>query len=78
MNFLKTSAMLALASAPVIVQRTFSSAPPNPLEKVNWSHLPIASRAPERVPNWPNRASYRAQVRNARRRRNIQKRGGAQ
>jgi hypothetical protein len=30
------------------------------------------------VMRWPDRASYRTQVRNARRRRNIQKRGGAQ
>jgi hypothetical protein len=29
------------------------------------------------IPRWPHRASYRAQVRNARRRRNIQKREGA-
>ena len=29
------------------------------------------------VPRWPYRASYRAQVRDARRRRNVAKRGGA-
>jgi hypothetical protein len=39
----------------------------------NFPHDDNISRKP--VPRWPHRASYRTQVRNARRRRNIEKRG---
>ena len=39
--------------------------------------LPKVSPTYSRIPDWPDRQSYRGQVRAARRRRDAQKRGGA-
>lgn len=39
--------------------------------------IDIGNISTKPVPRWPERASYRTQIRDARRRRNVQKRGGA-
>jgi hypothetical protein len=56
---------------PFLISSPFMSYPWDPIP--NFPHDDNISRKP--VPRWPHRASYRTQVRNARRRRNIEKRG---
>lgn len=72
------TAALSLAAAVGLRRHPTSSAASiiNSEPDFPW-HLPFASRVADPIPNWPHRQSYRSQVRDARRRRNVQKRGGA-
>jgi len=72
------TAALSLAAAVGLRRNPASSAASAIISEPDFPwHFPLASRVADPIPSWPHRQSYRRQVRDARRRRNVQKRGGA-